>query len=69
MDDGLSMFVMLIAGAVGSGMVIYGIRQQAPGPLAFGVAISIVPWMMPGWLASIVSVGLIALFMAVRKRL
>ena len=67
--DGLSMFVMLIAGAVGTGLLIYGIRQKEPAPLAFGVAISIVPFMMPGWLAAVVSVGLIVLFMAIRKRL
>ncbi len=69
MMDGLSMFVMLIAGAVGTGLLIYGIRQKEPAPLAFGVAISIVPFMMPGWLAAVVSVGLIVLFMAIRKRL
>ena len=67
--DGLSMFVMLIAGAVGTGLVIYGIRQKEPVPLAFGVAVSVVPWMLPGWLAAIASVALIGVFMAVRKRL
>ena len=67
--DSLSIFVMLIAGAIGTGLLIYGIRQKEPAPLAFGVALSIVPFMMPGWLAAIASVGLIALFMAIRKRL
>ncbi len=69
MDDGLSMFVMLIAGAVGSGLVIYGIRQKEPVSLGFGVAISVVPWMLPGGLAAIASVALIGMFMAMRKML
>jgi len=69
MDDGFSMLVMLIAGAVGTGLLIYGVRQKEPASLAFGVAISVVPWMMPGWLAALVSVGLIVLFVAIRKRL
>ncbi len=66
--DGLSMFVMLIAGAVGAGMVIYGIRQKEPLSLAFGVVISVVPWFLPGVSAAVASVALIGLFMAVRKR-
>jgi hypothetical protein len=63
------MLIILVTGAVGTGMAIYGLRQKEPAPLVFGVVISIVPWMVPDWVAAIVSVGLIALFMAVRKRL
>jgi len=66
---GFSMLIMLVTGAVGTGMVIYGVRQQAPAPLAFGVVISIIPWMVPDWLAALLSIGLIALFVAVRKKL
>ena len=67
--SGLTMLIILVTGAVGTGMAIYGVRQKEPAPLVFGVVISIVPWMVPDWVAAIVSVGLIALFMAVRKRL
>jgi hypothetical protein len=67
--SGLTMLIILVTGAVGTGMAIYGLRQKEPAPLVFGVVISIVPWMVPDWVAAIVSVGLIALFMAVRKRL
>ena len=67
--DFLPMLVMLVSGAVGTGLAIYGIRQKEPGPLAFGVAICVVPWVLPGGLALVVSVVLIGVFMAVRKRL
>ncbi len=67
--SGLSMFVILVTGAVGSGMGIYGVRQKEPWPLVFGVAISIVPWMVPDWLAAVLTVGLIAVYIAVRKGL
>jgi hypothetical protein len=67
--SGLSMMTILVTGAVGTGMAIYGIRQKEPAPLVFGVLISIVPWMLPDWVAAIASVALIGVFMAVRKRL
>jgi hypothetical protein len=68
MYDGLSMFVMLVAGAVGTGLGIYGVRQKEPVSLAFGVAISVVPWFLPGVSAMIASAALIGMFMVMRKR-
>ncbi len=65
---GLWWIVTFLAGVVGTGMVIYGIRQKEPAPLAFGVAISLVPLVLgAGIFSAALSIGLVVVFMAGRK--
>ena len=42
-NDGLWFAVTVVDGAVGSGMLVYGIRQKKGLPLAMGLALNIIP--------------------------
>ncbi len=66
--DSLWLIVVVVTGAAGAAMAIYGFRQKAPLPLAFGVAISAVPLLTNiGWIAALISLALVALFIVIRK--
>ncbi len=72
MGDGSGLWYMaaLLSGSVGAGMLIYGIRQKAPLPLAFGVAVSIVPTLVgDGISAMALFAALVVAFLALRKRI
>ena len=68
--SGLWWLVAIVTGAVGAAMAVYGIRQKAPLPLVFGVAISVVPMMVSsGWAAAVLFLAIGALFLVLRKSL
>ena len=49
-------------------MIVYGRKQREALPLVFGFAIAGCPYLIrTAWLAALVGVGLVALFVAVRK--
>lgn len=67
--SGLWFLAALLSGSVGAGLLIYGIRQKAPLPLAFGVAVSAAPMLFGGGISAMtLFVALIAAFMVLRKR-
>ncbi len=62
------LMVTLIASAVGMGMIVYGRKQKEPLPLVFGVALAAYPYVIHGaWLAAAVGVGLIVVFILLRR--
>jgi len=66
--SGLWWLVAVLTSAVGAAMVVYGIRQKDPLPLVIGVALSAVPMCVSsGGLAALLSVLVLALFVAIRK--
>ncbi len=72
MGDGSGMWFLaaLLSGSVGAGMLIYGIRQKAPLPLAFGVAVSIAPTLVANGISAMaLFAALVVAFMVLRKRL
>jgi hypothetical protein len=63
------LFIAVIAGAVGSAMFIYGIRQKRPVPLVFGVLIGGYCYLVhTAWIALLIGIVLIAAFIVVQKR-
>lgn len=68
--SGLWFLAALLSGSVGTGMLIYGIRQKAPLPLAFGVAVSIVPTLIGDGISALTLFAvLVTAFMVLRNRL
>lgn len=66
--DSLWLMVAVIVGAVGSGMLIYGIRQRDALALVFGVALNVVPvFVSSGALAALLTLALGVLFVVLRK--
>ncbi|HOZ49917.1 MAG TPA: hypothetical protein PLO37_17775 [Candidatus Hydrogenedentes bacterium] len=66
--SGLWLLVSVVSGAVGAGMLIYGIRQKAGLPLVFGVALSATPMITrSGGVAAILCILVGALFLTIRK--
>ncbi|MBI5094685.1 MAG: hypothetical protein HZB26_19895 [Candidatus Hydrogenedentes bacterium] len=66
--DGLWWMVVIVTGAVGTAMFVYGVRQKEPLPLVFGIVIGIVPMVIEsGWGAAAVSVGVGVLYWVMRK--
>lgn len=66
--SGLWWLVTILTGAVGAAMAVYGIRQKDPLPLVIGVALSAVPICVnSGGLAGLLSILLVALFIAIRR--
>ena len=64
----LWLIVVVVTGAVGTAMAIYGIRQKEPLPLVFGIAIGVVPMVVrSGWAAAVLSLAVGTLFVVVRK--
>lgn len=60
--------VAVVTGAVGTAMLVYGIRQKEPLPLGFGIALGLVPMLVSsGWAAALLSVAVVALFIVIRK--
>jgi hypothetical protein len=69
-DDsgGLWWLVAVLTGAVGTAMVVYGMRQKESLPLTFGIIIGGVPILFDSaWAAAIVSVLSGILFYVLRK--
>ena len=67
-SGGLWLLVAVVVGAVGTAMVVYGMRQKEPMPLVFGVVVGVVPFALgSGWAGCSVSILLVALFFVVRK--
>ncbi|HOC71929.1 MAG TPA: hypothetical protein PKL54_03895 [Candidatus Hydrogenedentes bacterium] len=63
------MMVALVCGAVGTGMLVYGVRQKEPLVLAFGVAFGVLPMVLTGsWGSLIGALVLGAAFYGARKR-
>lgn len=64
----LWLIVVIVTGAVGTAMAVYGIRQKEPLPLVFGIAIGVVPMVVrSGWAAAVLSLAAVALFVVARK--
>lgn len=62
------MFVALIETCAGSAMALYGWKQREPVPLAFGVALTIVPCIIySAWLSALIGLGLVVLFFVVQR--
>jgi len=61
------MLVAVVTGAVGTAMVIYGIRQKEPVPLVFGIVIGVIPIVLTSPLtATAASLAAGGLFLFVR---
>ncbi len=68
--SGLWWAVVVVTGAVSTGMVVYGIRQKDLPPLVFGVGLGLVPvFVSTGWIAAILSFAIVAAFYFHRKYL
>jgi hypothetical protein len=66
--SGLWWVVAIVTGAVGTAMTVYGIRQREPFSLVFGISIGAVPmFVSSGWAALLMSAGITAIFIIVRK--
>jgi len=66
--DGLWLMMAVVSGAIGSGMLLYGIRQKEPVSLLFGIALGVVPMLAStGVTALILTVALTALFILAKK--
>lgn len=66
--DGLWLMVAVVVGAVGSGMLVYGIRQRDALTLVFGVALNVIPiFVSAGALAALLTLALGVLFVVLRK--
>jgi hypothetical protein len=64
----LWLIVVVVTGAIGTAMALYGIRQKEPLPLVFGIAIGIVPMVVSsGWVAAVLALAAGTLFVVVRK--
>jgi hypothetical protein len=59
MDEN-ALLVEIIVGAVATGYVVYGRKQQRPLPLICGLAMFVVPLVIPVWWALAVCVALAA---------
>ncbi len=60
--------ITVVASAVGMGMIVYGRKQKEALPLVFGMAIAGYPYLVhTAWIAALVGVGLVAVFLAIRK--
>jgi hypothetical protein len=60
----------IVTGAVGTAMLVYGIRQKEPLPLVFGIVIGLIPMFTgSGALATALFLALGAAFLVLRKRL
>ncbi len=63
------LFITVITSAIGSAMLIYGIRQKKPVPLVFGVLIGGYCYLVhTAWIALLIGIILIAAFIIVQKR-
>lgn len=59
----------LVAGSVGAGMLLYGVRQKAPLPLVFGLLLSALPMTSDsGGVVAALALGAGALYLVFRKR-
>ena len=68
--SGLYLCVTIVTSAVGSGMVIYGIRQKEPLPLVFGLVLGLIPmFITSGWGVLVLSIITGGVFYGVRKYL
>jgi hypothetical protein len=66
--SGLWLMVTVVTGAVGTAMLVYGIRQREPLSLCFGIGISIIPMIISsGWGVAAASAATFGLFLFVRK--
>lgn len=66
--SGLWWLVAIVTGAIGTGMLVYAIRQKDPVPLVFGIGISIIPMLASsGWASALLALAAGGLFIAVRK--
>jgi len=62
--------VTLLSGAVGGGVLVYGIRQKDVRSLIFGVALSVLPMAVGvAWQSALIAVGLVLGFVAARRLL
>ncbi len=52
-SDGLWWAIAVVAPAVGAGMFIYGVRQQAALPLVAGIALNVFPMLAPNGLTAL----------------
>ena len=73
MNGGLSgwwWFVTLVSGAVGAGILVYGIRQKDVRSIVFGAALSVVPMTVgAAWQSALIAAGLVLGFVASRRLL
>lgn len=58
-SDGLWWAIAVVAPAVGAGMFIYGVRQQAALPLVAGIALNVLPMLAPNGLTALAVCALI----------
>lgn len=66
--SGVWWLVVIVTGAVGTAMALYGMRQKEPMPLVFGVIIGVIPMVIKsGWAAAGVSVGVGVLYYVIRQ--
>ena len=66
--SGLWWIVAILTSAIGTGMLVYAIRQKDPNTLLFGIGISVIPMLVSsGWAAALLSIIIMGLFFAVRK--
>ena len=62
------LLIIFIAGLIGTGMFVYGIRQREPQPVIFGLAISALPALVrAAWLSGLIAGSLVALFVVIRR--
>jgi len=62
--------VAVASGAVGSGILVYGIRQKDVRSIVFGAALSVVPMTVgAAWQSALIAVGIVLGFVAARRLL